>query len=104
MVITILVYTIYAYFIGHSKKFRVIIITSCPYKVSREVKLDQISVGTMVMTHLYFRHYKGRSTLSPMLIRVSPLFDYFNRCEDVFSVLIARCLLCRQILNGRILL
>ena len=40
----------------------------------------------MEMTHVYFRNYEGRSTLGPMLIRVSPLYGYFNMSVYYFVI------------------
>ena len=48
------------------------------WKFPRELKWVEFSVGTMEMPHVNIRHYEGRPTSGPMLIRVSPLSSYFN--------------------------
>ena len=40
----------------------------------------------MEMPHVNIRHYEGRSTLGPMLIRVSPLYGYFNMFYYYFVI------------------
>ena len=67
--------------------------------IPSDLKWFKCSVGTMEMNHVNIRHYQGRSTSGPVLIRVSPLYGYYNWSVSNFDIFVSRLYIFRLNLN-----